>query len=108
MRLVLQHLYTGSACLQQQGGQQGQEDPETGPTAQLPLLLVAASYFQLPDLHTACLQLAEQHLCPANALQLLLTAHKAGQKELEQASMAYTLANLQNAVSPPPVLMCLA
>jgi hypothetical protein len=99
MQQVLQHLYTGSASLQQQGSQQRQEDPEATPIAQLPLLLEAASYFQLPDLHTACLQLAVQHLSPANALQWLLVAHKAGKEELEQAAMAYTLTNLKGEVA---------
>jgi hypothetical protein len=87
MQLVLQHLYTGRVSLQQHG--------TDDPVSQLSLLLVAASYFQLPDLHTACLQLAEQHLSPANALQWLVAAHTSGQQELEQAAMAYTLANIQ-------------
>jgi hypothetical protein len=91
MRLVLQHLYTGRVSLQQHG--------TDDPVSQLPLLLVAASYFVLPDLHTACLQLAEQHLSPANALQWLVAAHKSGQQELEQAAMAYTLANIQGVLS---------
>jgi hypothetical protein len=87
MRLVLQHLYTGRVSLLQHG--------TDDPISQLPLLLVAASYFQLPDLHTACLQLAEQHLSPASALQWLVAAHQSGQQELEQAAMAYTVANIQ-------------
>jgi hypothetical protein len=94
MRLVLRHLYTGRVSLQR--------NDADDPVSQLPLLLVAASYFQLPDLHAACLQLAEQHLSPANALQWLVAAHKsAGQQELEQAAMAYTMDHIQGVLHAP-------
>jgi hypothetical protein len=57
-------------------------------------LLKAASYFLLPELHAACLTLAQQHLRPATALQWLLAAHRAGEGELEAKVLVYTSAHI--------------
>jgi hypothetical protein len=63
------------------------------PVALLPLVMVAADQLQLPDLHEACLQLAQCQLSPKTALPWLLAAHMGRQEALEKIALQYVVEN---------------
>jgi hypothetical protein len=64
------------------------------PVLLVPLLMVAADQLQLPDLHEACLQLAQRQLSPRTALPWLLAAHMGQLEALEKAAFEYARANM--------------
>jgi hypothetical protein len=63
------------------------------PVLLVPLLMVAADQLQLPDLHEACLQLAQIQLSPRTALPWLLAAHMGKLEALQKAAFEYVAAN---------------
>jgi hypothetical protein len=66
---------------------------EHDPVLLVPLLMVAADQLQLPDLHEACLQLAQRQLSPRTALPWLLAAHMGKLEALQKAAFEYVAAN---------------
>jgi hypothetical protein len=56
--------------------------------------MVAADQLQLPDLHEACLQLAQRQLSPKTALPWLLAAHMGRQEALERIALDYVTSNI--------------
>jgi hypothetical protein len=64
------------------------------PVLLLPFIMVAADQLQLPDLHGACLQLAQRQLSPKTALPWLLAAHIGKQETLEEAVADYVADNM--------------
>jgi hypothetical protein len=78
------------------------------PVALVPLVVVAADQLQLPDLHEACLQLAQRQLSPKTALPWLLAAHMGRQEALEKSALQYVIDNMAGAWAraPMPMLCC--
>jgi hypothetical protein len=70
------------------------------PVLLVPLLMVAADQLQLPDLHEACLQLAQRQLSPRTALPWLLAAHMGKQEALEEVTLIHAMSNLAGMCSP--------
>jgi hypothetical protein len=64
------------------------------PVALVPLVMVAADQLQLPDLHEACLQLAQTQLSPKTALPWLLAAHMGRQEAVEKVALQYVVDNM--------------
>jgi hypothetical protein len=56
--------------------------------------MVAADQLQLPDLHEACLQLAQRQLGSKTALPWLLAAHMCKQEAFEKAALEYVVDNM--------------
>jgi hypothetical protein len=70
------------------------EPLDSAPFVLVPLMR-AADALLLPDLHDACLEVAQQQLAPDNALPLLLAAHQAQLELLEKEVMAYVVKNIR-------------
>jgi hypothetical protein len=66
---------------------------ERDPVLLVPLIMVAADQLQLPDLHQACLQLAQIQLSPKTALPWLLAGHIEKQEALEKAALEFVMEN---------------
>jgi hypothetical protein len=66
----------------------------------MPLIMVAADQLQLPDLHEACLQLAQRQLSPKTALPWLLAGHMGKQEALEKMALDYVMDNMAGMRSP--------
>jgi hypothetical protein len=114
MQLVLQHLYTGRVQLgkypgvssaqgdgtqglgQSRGGDQPQHarEHDADHMGKVISVLSAASYFLLPDLHTAVVAMAQKLFYPRTALTWLRAAIDAGDAELQQAAYEFTKANI--------------
>jgi hypothetical protein len=63
------------------------------PVLLVPLIMVAADQLQLPDLHEACLQLAQRQLSPKTALPWLLAGHMAQLAALEKMALDFVMEN---------------
>jgi hypothetical protein len=114
MQLVMQHLYTGRVQLgkflgkssaqgdgaqghgQSKGGDQHQHamQHDADHMSEVISVLSAASYFLLPDLHTAVVAVAQKLFSPRTALTWLKAAIDAGDAELQQVAYDFTKSNI--------------